>query len=151
MSAARTQDLADQIAELCGGLGRVQIMEVCGTHTVSIFRNGIRSLLPQNLRLVSGPGCPVCVTAQRHIDAAIELAGRDEIIVATYGDMVRVPGRRGSLEQARARGARVHVVNSARAALQLAQDEADRQVVFVAVGFETTAPATAACTPQAPT
>jgi hydrogenase expression/formation protein HypD len=119
-------------------------MEVCGTHTVSVFRNGIRSLLPPNLRLVSGPGCPVCVTAQRHIDAAVDLAACQDVIVATYGDMVRVPGRRGSLEQLRAAGARVHVVNSARTALQLARRNADQPVVFLAVGFETTAPATAA-------
>ncbi len=142
--ATQTNLLATQIAEAVKGLGRVQVMEVCGTHTVSIFRNGIRSLLPPNVRLISGPGCPVCVTAQRHIDAAIELASRAGLIVATYGDMIRVPGRFDSLETLRARGADIRVVNSARTALQTAQRNPGRQVVFLAVGFETTAPATAA-------
>jgi hydrogenase expression/formation protein HypD len=137
--------LRDELHDACRRIDRrVQIMEICGTHTVSIFRSGLRSLLPANLRLVSGPGCPVCVTAQRHIDAAIELAERPATIVATYGDMIRVPGRRGSLERRRAEGADVRVVNSARTALQLARSNPHRQVVLVGVGFETTAPATAA-------
>lgn len=122
----------------------IQLMEVCGTHTVSIFRHGLRALMPENLRLVSGPGCPVCVTAQRHIDAAIEFTREPEVIVATYGDMVRVPGSLGSLERRRADGADVRVVGSVRSALDLARKHADRMVVFIAVGFETTAPATAA-------
>ncbi|MEK6643117.1 MAG: hydrogenase formation protein HypD [Planctomycetota bacterium] len=130
---------------LCKVIGRrVQIMEVCGTHTVSFFRSGIRSLLPGTLRLVSGPGCPVCVTAQRHIDAAIELATMDGVILATYGDMLRVPGRLGSLEGIRSEGACVRVINSARAALDLARAHPDRPVIFLGVGFETTAPASAA-------
>lgn len=144
MSRPHTRDLTEQITAACNDLGRVRIMEVCGTHTVSIFRNGIRSLLPTSLRLVSGPGCPVCVTAQRYIDAAIELALREGVIVTTYGDMMRVPGSSGSLEESRAAGARVHIVNSARAALQVARRHPDSPVVFLAVGFETTAPATAA-------
>ncbi len=123
---------------------RVQLMEVCGTHTVSIFRSGIRSMLPANVRLLSGPGCPVCVTAQRHIDAAMELAEQPGVILATYGDMLRVPGRRGSLERCRAAGADVRVVNSAQRALELAQAHPQRAIVFLGVGFETTAPATAA-------
>ncbi len=144
MSRPHLQILLEQIAATCSGVGQMRIMEVCGTHTVSIFRHGIRSLLPANLRLVSGPGCPVCVTAQRHIDAAIELAMTEGVIIATYGDMMRVPGRRGSLEESRARGAQIRVVNSARTALQLAREHPDDLVVFLAVGFETTAPATAA-------
>ena len=137
--------LRDELDALCARIGRrVQIMEVCGTHTVSIFRTGIRALLPANLRLVSGPGCPVCVTAQRHIDAALQIAARDEVILATYGDMMRVPGRDGSLEKLRAGGARIRVINSAATALDLARQNPDRHVVFLAVGFETTAPATAA-------
>ena len=134
-----------ELHELCRGRGRrIRLMEVCGTHTVSIFRHGLRSLLPGNLRLISGPGCPVCVTAQRHIDAAIELAARPDVILTTYGDMMRVPGRMGSLERLRAAGADIRVVNSARTALQVARAHADRRVVFLGVGFETTAPATAA-------
>ena len=145
-----TAELVERIRALARSIGRdVQLMEVCGTHTVSIFRNGIRSLLPQNVRLVSGPGCPVCVTAQRHIDAAVELSGRPGVILATYGDMVRVPGRLGSLEQRRAHGADVRVVGSTRAVLRLAEEHPDREIVFVAVGFETTAPATASAVVEA--
>ena len=121
----------------------IRLMEVCGTHTVAIFRQGIRSLLPATIKLISGPGCPVCVTSQGFIDTAVGLASRPNTIVVTYGDMVRVPGQRGSLEQARAEGARVEVVLSARDALKVARDNPDTEVVFIAVGFETTAPATA--------
>lgn len=141
----RMRALRDELTLLCAAIDRrIQFMEVCGTHTMSAFRNGLHALLPDNLRLVSGPGCPVCVTAQRHIDAAIELAARHDAVVATYGDMLRVPGRLGSLEALRAQGARIQVVNSARTALELARDCPQEQVVFLGVGFETTAPATAA-------
>jgi len=141
----RITQLVRELRDLCGTIGRrIQVMEVCGTHTVAIFRTGIRSMLPPNLRLVSGPGCPVCVTAQRHIDAAMELAGRPDVILATYGDMMRVPGQVGSLERLRAAGAQIRVVNSARSALDLARANSQHRVVFLGVGFETTAPATAA-------
>lgn len=141
---ARIEPLRAELAELCDRIPRrVQFMEVCGTHTVSAFRSGLRSMLPENLRLVSGPGCPVCVTAQRHIDAAIRLAAQAKAVIATYGDMLRVPGKLGSLESLRARGARVQVVGSARAALQIAREAPDTPVVFLGVGFETTTPATA--------
>ncbi len=139
------ETLSRELQALCRQADRkIQVMEVCGTHTVSIFRSGIRTLLPDSLRLVSGPGCPVCVTAQRHIDAAIDLATHPDVILTTYGDMVRVPGRSGSLERLRAAGAQVRVVNSAQTALQIAREEPARQIVFLGVGFETTAPATAA-------
>jgi hydrogenase expression/formation protein HypD len=142
---AKIESLRAELKTLCDRIDRrVQFMEVCGTHTVSIFRAGLRAMLPANLRLVSGPGCPVCVTAQRHIDAALDLGARDGVIVATYGDMMRVPGRGGSLEKLRAAGAQIRIINSARTALQLARENPDEQVVFLAVGFETTAPATAA-------
>ncbi len=142
---ARIEPLRSELADLCEKIPRrVQIMEVCGTHTVSAFRSGLRSLLPENLRLVSGPGCPVCVTAQRHIDAAIRLAAEAKAVIATYGDMLRVPGKLGSLESLRARGSRVEVVGSARAALQVAREASETPVVFLGVGFETTTPATAA-------
>ncbi len=122
----------------------VQIMEVCGTHTVAVSRSGLRDLLPEGLRLISGPGCPVCVTDQSYVDAAVHLASRHgEAIIATYGDMLRVPGRMGSLEQARSRGAAVEVVYAASDALRLARQNPDRQVVFLGIGFETTAPAAA--------
>jgi hydrogenase expression/formation protein HypD len=124
-------------------------MEVCGTHTMSVFRSGLHSLLPSNVTLLSGPGCPVCVTSQGDIDMLIALAQRPEVTLCTYGDMLRVPGASGSLEQARGAGSDVRVVYSTLDALRLAQELPGRQVVFTAVGFETTAPATAAAIPQA--
>jgi len=117
-------------------------MEVCGTHTVSIFRTGLRDAFPQGLKLLSGPGCPVCITDQGYIDGVIELAERDDCIIATYGDMIRVPGRKGSLEQRTSKG-NIKIVLSAEDALKLARENPGKKVVFVAVGFETTAPATA--------
>jgi hydrogenase expression/formation protein HypD len=133
----------------CKTLGRqINIMEVCGTHTVSIFRNGIRSILPEGLKLLSGPGCPVCVTDQGYIDIVLKLAERDDCLIATYGDMIRVPGKGGSLETKQP-GANVRIVLSSEDALQLAKDNPDKTVVFVAVGFETTAPATAVAVKEA--
>jgi len=148
-SQAQTRPLVERIAALSDRTGPVQLMEVCGTHTVSLFRSGVKSLLPRSLRLVSGPGCPVCVTSQGYIDAACEAARRPGVIVCTYGDMVRVPGKAGSLEQQRASGAEVIVVYSARDAVKLAAERPDREVIFLAVGFETTAPATAAAVIEA--
>jgi hydrogenase expression/formation protein HypD len=143
--SAPSVKLAQQLHELCRSRERrIQLMEVCGTHTVAVFRHGLRAVLPQQVRLVSGPGCPVCVTAQRHIDAAIELATRAGVILATYGDLMRVPGRLGSLERLRAQGAQVRVIGSARGALELARANPQHTIVFLGVGFETTAPATAA-------
>jgi hydrogenase expression/formation protein HypD len=122
----------------------VRIMEVCGTHTMSIFRHGIRSLLPPEVTLLSGPGCPVCVTPSSHIDAFIQAAECPGVTIATFGDLIRVPGSTGSLAQARAKGARVEIVYSPMDALSLASREPDRLVLFPAVGFETTAPTIAA-------
>lgn len=119
-------------------------MEVCGTHTMSAFRCGLHSLMPDNIRLLSGPGCPVCVTAQSDIDMMIELAMDRDLTLCTYGDMLRVPGAKGSLEKARSTGADVRVVYSTMDAVNLAATDRSRPVVFAAVGFETTAPATAA-------
>lgn len=133
----------------CEALGRqINIMEVCGTHTVSIFRNGVRSILPRNLKLLSGPGCPVCVTDQGYIDAVLQLADREDCIIATYGDMIRVPGQDDSLETKGAK-AEVKVILSSEDALQLAKDNPQKTVVFIAVGFETTAPATAVVVKEA--
>lgn len=122
----------------------IAFMEVCGTHTMAAFRSGLHSLLPDNLRLLSGPGCPVCVTAQADIDLLVQVAALPDITVCTYGDMIRVPGRTGSLEKARSTGADVRVIYSTLDAVNLAQANPQRQVVLAAVGFETTAPATAA-------
>ncbi|HEW79582.1 MAG TPA: hydrogenase formation protein HypD [Phycisphaerales bacterium] len=133
----------------CKALGRqINIMEVCGTHTVSIFRNGIRSTLPERLKLLSGPGCPVCVTDTGYIDTVLQLAGRSDCLIATYGDMIRVPGKGGSLETKQPSD-NVRIVLSSEDALQLARDNPQKTVVFVAVGFETTAPATAVAVKEA--
>jgi hydrogenase expression/formation protein HypD len=128
-------------SEIAGG-APVNLMEVCGTHTISIGKHGLRKTLPANLRLLSGPGCPVCVTPGGVIDAAAKLA-LDGVTVATFGDMVRVPGDATSLEEARAQGGRIVVTASVTGALDLARAEA-ADVVFLAVGFETTAPTIAA-------
>lgn len=127
----------------------VNLMEVCGTHTVAACRSGLHALMPANVRLLSGPGCPVCVTAQRYIDALVRLGSRPDVTIATYGDMIRVAGEGGSLELARSNGADVRVVTSTIEAVDIAQREPQRQVVFAAVGFETTAPASAACVLEA--
>ncbi len=122
----------------------LRFMEVCGTHTVSIYRSGLRSLFPDNVRLISGPGCPVCVTSQGEIDTLVRLAGMENVVVATYGDMIRVPGSHSSLSEARAAGASVEVVLSASRALEIARKLPGKTIVFAGVGFETTAPSTAA-------
>ena len=119
-------------------------MEVCGTHTMAVARSGLRDLLPPSVRLVSGPGCPVCVTAMHDLDTVIALCDLPEVTVATFGDLIRVPASRTSLAAARAAGADVRVVYSARDAVDLAAAEPSREVVFVGIGFETTAPTTAA-------
>jgi hydrogenase expression/formation protein HypD len=119
-------------------------MEVCGTHTVSIFRSGIRSVLPPTISLLSGPGCPVCVTDQTEIDAFIELSKVDDVIIATFGDLMRVPGTTASLQKQRAEGKDIRVVYSTMDALEIARKNPDRKVVFLGVGFETTAPTIAA-------
>lgn len=118
-------------------------MEVCGTHTVSIFRSGIRRLLPEELSLLSGPGCPVCVTSQADLDRAIAFSRLNGTITATYGDMLRVPGSTSSLEKERAAGSDIRVVYSTLDALRLAENNRSRQVIFFGAGFETTTPASA--------
>jgi hydrogenase expression/formation protein HypD len=139
-------DLLRVIEERAARLGArdVRLMEVCGTHTMALFRSGIRALLPPNVKLLSGPGCPVCVTPMGLVDAAIAIARRDGVSLATFGDMVRVPGSRSSLERARAEGADVRMVYSPLDALKLAEAEPGRTVAFFAIGFETTSPAVAA-------
>jgi hydrogenase expression/formation protein HypD len=122
----------------------VNFMEVCGTHTMSIYQYGIRSLLPENVRLVSGPGCPVCVTPVGYVDKAIACTKDANNIVATFGDMLRVPGSLTSLMEQRAQGADVRIVYSPLDAVALAKETPGRRVIFLGVGFETTAPAIAA-------
>lgn len=126
--------------------GSVRLMEVCGTHTMAIAQAGIRAVLPEGVELLSGPGCPVCVTPAEVIDAVLALSMDPGVIVASYGDMLRVPGSQpgDSLQRRRALGARVELVYSPVDAVELARREPDKQVVFLGVGFETTAPGTAA-------
>ena len=124
--------------------GALRFMEVCGTHTMSIFRYGIKNVLPDSMTLMTGPGCPVCVTSQKEIDAFIAFAQKEECIVTTFGDLLKVPGSRSSLQQEKARGADVRIVYSVFDALNTALENPDREVVFCAVGFETTIPTVAA-------
>jgi len=137
VAAPLRRRLASLGEALAGRSCGIRIMEVCGSHTMSVGRYGLRQLLPPHVRLISGPGCPVCVTSPGYIDAAIELAGRGATI-ASFGDMLQVPGSASSLSEARAAGARVEVCYSPRAAIALAEADPEREVVFLAIGFETT-------------
>jgi hydrogenase expression/formation protein HypD len=128
---------------------KARFMEFCGGHTVTIFRYGIRQLLPPNIEMVSGPGCPICVTANADLDKAIALAKITGVIIATFGDMLKVPGSYSSLEKAKAEGAEVQTVYSAMDALDIAQANPKKSVVFLGIGFETTAPTIAASILQA--
>lgn len=122
----------------------LRLMEVCGTHTVAIFKAGIRQLLPPQVELVSGPGCPVCVTANSYLDTAVAYSRRCDVIVATFGDMLRVPGSSSSLAAEKAAGADIRVVYSPLDSLEIAQANPGKKIIFLAVGFETTAPVAAA-------
>jgi hydrogenase expression/formation protein HypD len=135
------QDLARRLA--AAAPGAATLMEVCGTHTMAAARFGLKTLLPPGVQLVSGPGCPVCVTANDDLDAFLALGARPDTVLTSFGDMLRVPGSRGSLENRRARGAEVRVVYSPLDAVELARQTPAQQVVFFGVGFETTMPATA--------
>jgi hydrogenase expression/formation protein HypD len=138
------QNLVKRIRKEADGMAQVKLMEVCGTHTMAISRYGIRKLLPENIRLISGPGCPVCVTSNAYLDKAIALSKIENVMIATFGDMIRVPGSSSSLEQARARGADIRVVYSTMDALALAAKNSDKKIIFLGIGFETTAPTIAA-------
>ncbi len=127
----------------------IRLMEFCGGHTHAIFKFGVRQLLPPTVEMLSGPGCPVCVTANADLDYSIALAQEPGVIIATFGDMLKVPGSRRSLQEARAEGGDVRMVYSTLDALQLARDNPDKSVVFLGVGFETTAPTIAASIVQA--
>lgn len=137
------------IEQLCAAIAAqatrpMKLMEVCGTHTMAIARNGIRDLLPPEVKLLSGPGCPVCVTAQGEIDAFLALGEDPKVILTSFGDMQRVPGSAGSLLDLKARGVNTRVVYSPMDALELAASTPDQEVVFFGVGFETTVPTVAA-------
>lgn len=120
------------------------LMEVCGTHTMAIFRSGLRNLLPKNIRLLSGPGCPVCVTPNHYLDKAIAYTRRDDVIITTFGDMIKVPGSSSSLEKEKGRGGDIRVVYSVMDALKIAQEYPGKNIIFLGIGFETTAPTLAA-------
>jgi hydrogenase expression/formation protein HypD len=139
---AAARALVARITDLAAG-EPFKFMEVCGGHTHTIYRHGIEHVLPRNVELVHGPGCPVCVIPMGRVDDAIAVAETPGVLFTSFGDMMRVPGGRGSLLEAKARGADVRFVYSPLDALRLAEEHPDRQVVFFAVGFETTAPSTA--------
>lgn len=142
----RNADLAEKIIRAIRreSTKELALMEVCGTHTMSIFRHGIRSVIPDHITLLSGPGCPVCVTAQKDIDAFVTFAGSERFIVTTFGDLMKVPGSGSSLAREKAHGADVRMVYSIFDALETAKKNRDREVVFCGVGFETTIPTIAA-------
>ena len=124
---------------------KISLMEVCGTHTMSIFRHGIRSVLPKNITLLSGPGCPVCVTSQKDIDIFIKLSKLKNVIITTFGDLIKVPGSSSSLEKQKAKGKDIRIVYSVFDALEIAENNKNKQVIFCSVGFETTTPTIASC------
>jgi hydrogenase expression/formation protein HypD len=144
----RNRDLATKLLRRIeeGGAGDrdIALMEVCGTHTMSIQRYGLRALLPKRIRLLSGPGCPVCVTPNEKVDLAIAYAMSDGVILATFGDMAKVPGSSTSLLKAKAAGGALQIVYSTMDAVKLAEDHPEKKVVFFGIGFETTAPTIAA-------
>lgn len=146
IKAFRDPELVRKLTERIAGLSRtpLRIMEFCGTHTHAICRYGIRELLPPTIEMFSGPGCPVCVTDQADIDYAIALARVPQAIITTFGDLLKVPGSSGSLQTASASGAAVEVVYSPLNAVDFAEKNPERPVIFLGVGFETTAPMVAA-------
>jgi hydrogenase expression/formation protein HypD len=119
---------------------QVRLMEICGGHTNAIFRFGIRELLPESINLLSGPGCPVCVTPNNYIDTAIELAGQKDVIITTFGDMIRVPGSRSSLLKQRENDRDIRICLSPMDAVRIAEENPRKKVIFLGIGFETTAP-----------
>lgn len=142
----RKKDLIFSVSEKLKTISTKEIvlMEVCGGHTMAIHRFGLVSLLPTNIRLVSGPGCPVCVSSQHFIDTAMAYSKIQGVIITTYGDLIRVPGSVTSLEKERANGSDIRIIYSVLEALEIAKQHPDKNVVFLGIGFETTAPATAA-------
>lgn len=141
--ADKARSLAARIAALCEPDRAYKFMEVCGGHTHTIYKHGLEDYLPPSVTLVHGPGCPVCVIPMGRVDDAIHIAGRPDVIMTSFGDMMRVPGGTGSFLDAKARGADIRMVYSPLDALKIARENPGKQVVFMAIGFETTAPSTA--------
>jgi hydrogenase expression/formation protein HypD len=136
--------LVKEIRKQAESLPEIKLMEVCGSHTMAIARYGIRQMLPDNIKLISGPGCPVCVTSNNYLDKALAISRQKDVIITTFGDMLRVPGSSTSLEKERSAGGDIRIVYSTMDALKLAVDHPLKQIVFLGVGFETTAPTIAA-------
>ncbi len=147
----RKKDLILSVSEKLKSISKKEIvlMEVCGGHTMAIHRFGLHSLLPSNIKLISGPGCPVCVSSQHFIDTAMAYSKLPGVIITTYGDLIRVPGSTTSLEKERANGSDVRIIYSVLDALEIAKKNPEKRVVFLGIGFETTAPLTAAAILQA--
>ncbi|HEX4374982.1 MAG TPA: hydrogenase formation protein HypD, partial [Puia sp.] len=141
----RSPELVDSLLKEIKKIVRGQwnIMEVCGGQTHSLVKNGILNMLPENIQMIHGPGCPVCVTPVELIDKAVHLAMEHDVILCSYGDMIRVPGTVMSLLEAKSKGADVRILYSPLEAVKIAKENPDREIVFFAVGFETTAPANA--------
>jgi len=135
------QNISKKLKKLNGR--EISLMEVCGGHTMAIHRFGIPSLIPDNIKLISGPGCPVCVSGIGFIDKAIECSKIRDVIITTYGDLIRVPGSKSSLEKEKSKGADIRIVYSTLEALEIAKLNKDKKVIFLGIGFETTAPGTA--------
>ncbi len=141
--AEKAQALSAQITALCEPGRTYRFMEVCGGHTHTIYKHGLEDYLPETVSLVHGPGCPVCVIPMGRLDDAIYIAERDDVIMTSFGDMMRVPGGKGSFFDSKAKGADIRMVYSPLDSLKIAKDNPDKRVVFMAIGFETTAPSTA--------
>ncbi|WP_028936736.1 hydrogenase formation protein HypD [Pseudonocardia spinosispora] len=141
--AEKARMLSHRIAELCEPGRLYKFMEVCGGHTHTIYKHGLEDYLPESVRLVHGPGCPVCVIPMGRVDDAIAIAEQPDVIMTTFGDMMRVPGGRGSFFDSNAAGADIRMVYSPLDSLKIARQNPDKRVVFMAIGMETTAPSTA--------
>jgi len=146
LSEYRNREICQKLIEKIRATGHkeIHLMEVCGTHTMSISRNGIRRMLPETITLLSGPGCPVCVTTQGEIERFVKVARIKGVIVTTFGDLIRLPASDSSLERERAEGADVRIVYSAFDSLEIAKENPNKEVVFLGIGFETTGPTIAA-------
>jgi hydrogenase expression/formation protein HypD len=138
----RNKEIAEELIQRINRTSKrpVQLMEVCGTHTVSIFRYGIRGMLPEHIRLTSGPGCPVCVTPNSDIDLAIALCRQQDVMLTTFGDMMKVPGSTSSLQKEKAEGRDIRIIYSSLDTLKIAREHPEKKVIFFAIGFETTSP-----------
>src|SRR5438045_5847950 len=141
--AEKARALSAKIASLCEPGRQYKFMEVCGGHTHTIYKHGLEDYLPEGVSLVHGPGCPVCVIPMGRLDDAIAIAEQPDVILTTFGDMMRVPGGRGSFFDSKAKGADIRMVYSPLDSLKIARANPDKRVVFMAIGFETTAPSTA--------